>query len=95
MEKDTHGLLHKWIEKTKGRAIYLAIREAAERWRGSQVHRVLDEHEFMRANTLGVLTKCDETRNGPILRALEDETDSINRGPQNTLSLRTHQGQTI
>ena len=80
MEKDTHGLLHKWIEKTKGRAIYLAIREAAERWSGSQVHRVLGEHEFMRANTLGVLTKCDETRNGPIVRALEDETDSINRG---------------
>ena len=81
MEKDTHDLLHTWIEKTKGRAIYLAIREVSENWKVSQVHRVLDQHEFMRENTLGVLTKCDKTRNGPIHHALNDETDAINRGP--------------
>ena len=81
MNQDTRDLLHTWIEKTKGRAIYLAIREVSENWKVSQVHRVLDQHEFMRENTLGVLTKCDKTRNGPIHHALNDETDAINRGP--------------
>ena len=78
MEEDTHELLHTWIERTKGRAIYLAIREAAGRARTSQVHRVLAKHPSMLENTLGVLTKCDEVRNRKIRQALEDQTDPIN-----------------
>ena len=79
MEKDTHELLDMWIQRTKGRAIYLAIREAADKWRTSQVHKVLKKHEFMLKDTLGVLTKCDDVRNSKIKNALTDQDDKLNQ----------------
>ena len=79
MLEDTHALLHTWVERTKGRAIYLAIREAASKVKTSQVHAVLRKHPFMLENTLGVLTKCDDAASKKIRRALEDQADPINR----------------
>ena len=77
MEKDTHELLDMWIQRTKGRATYLAIREAADKWRTSQVHKVLTRYPFMLENTLGVLTKCDDVRNSKIMNALTDQDDKL------------------
>ena len=78
MERDTHELLDTWIEKTKGRAIYLAIRQAGTNVATSQAHRVLSRHGFMLEHTIGVLTKCDDVKAKVITRVVNNKADVLN-----------------
>ena len=79
LKQQTHDLLDTIIGDTKGRAIYLLIRETGEKARASQSLNILKKHPFMTPWTIGVLTKCDEAVPKVILSEVDEDISDINK----------------
>ena len=75
MHDDTTTLVDRMIEDTKGRAIYLAVREIGDKTRSSQTINVLKNHPEILDFTLGVYTKCDDLVTRKINAKMKEETD--------------------
>ena len=75
MHNDTTDLIDLMIEDTKGRAIYLAVREIGDKTRSSQTINVLKRHPEILDFTLGVYTKCDDLVTRKIKLKMEEKTD--------------------
>ena len=75
MHDDTTTLVDRMIEDTKGRAIYLAVREIGDKTRSSQTIKVLKRHPEILDFTLGVYTKCDDSATRKINEKMKEETN--------------------
>jgi hypothetical protein len=68
---DTYQLVIDTVEQTKGRAIYLAVREAGENVHNSMTIKVLRQCPEIKDHCLGVLTKCDRYADDLIIEELK------------------------
>ena len=75
MHDDTRTLVDQMIQDTKGRAIYLAVREICDKTRTSQTASVLADHPEIWPFTLGVFTKCDDTSRKKILSKMKEDSN--------------------
>ena len=70
----TYQLVLDTIDQTKGRAIFLAVREAGYDIQQSLTTKVLRDRPEIKDRSLGVLTKCDKYADSHILHQLESTT---------------------
>lgn len=75
LPQQTYQLVVNTIKKTKGRAIYLAVREVGEDPYQSKTMSVVNEMPEIKPYCLGVLTKCDLFSDTLILDRLQDAND--------------------